>query len=198
MFLHCLANKNMKLVKLEKKTIVEIYNERMVFDFPKDELRPLNMILGPYEKGTYVCYGINDENSDEILGYAFFVKMDQHYLFDYLAVSDAKRGTGIGTSFLALLKEEFRDSDSVIGEVEDPECAENAEDKERKLRRLRFYLNNGYIDTNVRVKLFGVDYIVLEMNLNNSFDEDRITELYLSHYRKMLPKRLFETMVCIK
>lgn len=188
----------MKIEILDKNQIINIYNSRMVNDFPRDELRPLKLILGPYKKGIYVCYGLFDNETDELLGYAFFVKNENDYLFDYLAIADGKRGSGIGTKFLELLREEFQCSDSVIGEVEDPVCAQNESDRENRKRRLYFYLSNGYIDTGVRVKLFGVDYIILEMDLGKKHDKDTITELYTSHYKKMLTKLLFKRMVCIK
>lgn len=91
-----------------------------------------------------------------------------------------------------------RFSDSVIGEVEDPECSDNENDKILQTRRLNFYLRNGYIDTGVRVKLFGVDYIVLEMELNKNHSADEISALYKEHYRNMLPEKLYRTMVYIK
>lgn len=190
----------MKIIELSKNQIIKIYNERMVVDFSSDELRPLKMIIEPYEKGIYTGYGLIDDtnDADDILGYAFFVKNGRHYLFDYFAITDNKRGTGLGSTFLGLLRKEFNDSDSVIGEVEDPDCTDVPKEKEHMARRLRFYLANGYIDTGVRVKLFCVDYIVLEMNLEKDHDKDAITELYLSHYRNMLPEHLFKRMVCIK
>ncbi|MDO4188572.1 MAG: GNAT family N-acetyltransferase [Lachnospiraceae bacterium] len=190
----------MKIIKLDKNQIIQIYNERMVYDFPKDELRPLKLIVKPYEKGIYTGFGLIDDNSDEkdILGYAFFIKMENNYLFDYFAISSDKRNTGLGSIFLDLLKQEFKNAGSVIGEVEDPECAENEENKTNMSRRLKFYLSNGYIDTSVRVKLFGVDYIILEMDLGKSHDKNTIKDLYLSHYRNMLPKLLFKKMVCVK
>ena len=188
----------MRIELLDKKQIIDIYNTRMVNDFPRDELRPLKMITKPYERGIYTCYGLKDDEGDDLLGYAFFVKSGNHFLFDYLAISDDKRDTGLGTIFLGLLREELSSCDSVIGEVEDPDCDDDVVSKENKNRRLSFYLRNGYIDTGVRVKLFGVDYIVLEMDLGKNNDKDTITNLYLSHYRKMLPYLLFKRMVYIK
>lgn len=190
----------MKIYELNRDEIIDIYNTRMVKDFPTDELRPLNLILGPYDKGTYLCYALIDEleTPKATLGYAFFIKMGTDYLFDYLAISDVKRNSGIGTSFLKLLKEKFTDSTSVIGEVEDPSYAENDSNKDLQTRRLNFYLRNGYLDTGVRVKLFGVDYIVLEMDLGAAHSESEIKELYLNQYKNMLPKKLFDSMVIIK
>ena len=35
----------MNLKQLDEKEITKLYNEHMVIDFPKDELKPLNMII---------------------------------------------------------------------------------------------------------------------------------------------------------
>lgn len=189
----------MNIITLSKEQITYIYNSRMVKDFPPTELRPLAKIIEPFEMGKYTGYGlVDDSDCDEILAYAFFVKMGNHYLFDYLGVSENKRSTGLGSIFLNLLKEEFKGSDSVIGEVEDPSCAESAKDGLLQERRLNFYIRNGYLDTGVRVKLFGVDYIVLEMDLGISHDIETITELYKGHYKSMLPEKLYSKYVLVK
>lgn len=196
----------MKIELLNKEQITTVYNTMMVNDFPPMELKPLRWILEGYDQGKYSCYALVDDGvdlnrdtvEDSVLGYAIFVKMDRHYLFDYLAVSSGKRNGGLGSAFLQLLRERFADCDSVIGEVEDPECAESEEERELQTRRLNFYLRNGYVDTGVKVIMFGVDYIVLEMDFGKNHDSETIAELYQAHYREMLPEELFLQKVKIK
>ena len=190
----------MNIQILDRNQIIEVYYSKMIHDFPQDELRPLDRILGPYDEGTYICYGLFDEACDcgDILGYACFVKRQNNYLFDYLAVSEASRNSGLGTEFLRLIKNMLIDSDSVVGEVEDPEYAVNSEEKRIQERRLGFYLRNGYINTGVKVKLFGVDYIVLELDLGKNHDRQTVEKLYQEHYRSMLPESLYLSKVIIK
>jgi len=197
---------NLKIHLLNREQIAQIYHTRMVQDFPPMELKPLQRMQDAYDQGNYVCYALLEEGKDigpatkaeDILAYAFFVKMDNHYLFDYLAVSSDKRNSGLGTSFLELLHGEFADSDSVIGEVEDPDCAENDTDRELQTRRLGFYLRNGYINTGIKVVMFDVDYIVLEMDLGKNHDRQTISNLYQEHYKAMLPREMFLAKIRMK
>ena len=190
----------MQISLLSREQITEIYNTKMKYDFPPMELKPLQRILDAYDKNLYECYALlkDSDSSDEILGYAFFVKMVNHYLFDYFAVTKDKRNGGLGSIFLGLLKQKFADSDSVIGEVEDPDYAENEEDRDLQTRRLNFYLRNGYINTGIKVVMFDVDYIVLEMDLGKNHDQNAIAELYEAHYKAMLPEEIYKEKVKIK
>ena len=76
--------------------------------------------------------------------------------------------------------------------------AKDDEEKNLQERRIGFYKRNGYIDTNVRVKLFGVDFKVFEMNLGRKHSEEEIKQLYKSHYKKILPIFLYWRSVKIK
>ncbi len=190
----------MQISLLGREQITEIYNTKMKYDFPPKELKPLQRILDAYDKNLYECYALTDDedSSREVLGYAFFVKMDNHYLFDYFAVTKDKRNGGLGSTFLGLLKQKFADSDSVIGEVEDPDYAENEEDRDLQTRRLNFYLRNGYVNTGVKAIMFGVDYIVIEMDLGKYHDQETIADLYKAHYKAMLPEDVYKEKVTVK
>ena len=88
-----------------------IYKNYMINDFPKDELKPLSMIKKSISKNQYVCLGIYSH--EELSGYAFFVCLDKFCLLDYFAILSDRRGTGIGSSFLELLKNEMSEFDIV-------------------------------------------------------------------------------------
>ena len=188
----------MIIKNLTQDQVKTIYNNHMVNDFPASELKPLSMILKGMEKKIFECLGQVDEESGEILAYAVFVKNGNDYLFDYLAVISDSRNSGIGSSFLKQIAEHYKQADSVIGEVEDPVFAKDDEEKNLQERRIGFYKRNGYIDTNVRVKLFGVDFKVFEMNLGRKHSEEEIKQLYKSHYKKILPIFLYWRSVKIK
>lgn len=198
----------MKIALLDKEQIAFIYNNFMIHDFPPTELKPLARMIDAYDKGVYECYALLEDSVDisdkdarktrDILAYAFFFCTDNHYLLDYFAVTKNKRNGGLGSIFLGLLRQKFFDSDSVIGEVEDPDYAENEEDRDLQTRRLNFYLRNGYINTGIKVVMFDVDYIVLEMDLGKNHDSDTIARLYEAHYKAMLPEEIYKEKVTIK
>lgn len=189
----------MKLTLLNRNQIELIYNVKMIYDFPPLELKPLHIILSAYDSGVYICYALvedsyveDDTDADSILGYAFFVKRDNDYLFDFLAVSKEMRNRGLGAKFLDLIGQKFADSDSVIGEVEDPDYAETDELRGLQERRMNFYIRNGYINTGIKIELYNVNYIVFEMNLGKNHDRADVARLYETHYRALLPEDIFK------
>ena len=185
-----MKNKKMKFDKLSSEQVEKLFRERLVFDFPKDEVKPLDIILEAMDKGIYECLGLMDEN--DIIGYVFLVKKDKDYLIDYLAVYPDKRNSGIGSKMLKLLAEYYMDVDNIILEIEDPDRAENPEEKELQIRRRVFYLRNNCKDTGLRIDCFGVPFQILIVKGNRSEDLEYLKELYVSFYKMVLPENIFE------
>lgn len=189
----------MTIKELTRDQVRFLYEKSMMIDFPDNERKPLYMIEEALDKGAYQCLGVVDEDQDsEILGYAFFMKLGNDYLFDYYVVLEGNRNAGIGSQFLSGIKEYFATADSVIGEVEDFTVAETKEEEELQSRRYHFYLRNGYVDTDVRVKLFGVDYRVIELDLEKKHTQEEIKKLYQRHYKAIFTKEIYEKMVIVK
>ena len=86
----------------------EIYNKRLVNDFPESEVKSLNKIIDMYKKDMYFVYGYYNENG-ELAGYAFFIndRTKDTVLLDYFAIVPEKRSSGIGSEFLVKLKEKI-------------------------------------------------------------------------------------------
>lgn len=185
----------MKIVELTVGQIIRIYRKYMVNDFPSDELKPLLIILKGKRKGKYVCLGLEKDN--EIVGYAFFVKINNDYLFDYLAVRKDERNKNYGSTFIKLLKEKFADANSVIGEVENPDYADDDDIRNLRKRRINFYLRNGLTDTGLKARTFGVEYLILEMDLGKTHTNDDIKDLYQKEYHSILPEKLYKDNVTI-
>ena len=178
----------MILRKLSKEQISAVYKDRMVIDFPPSELKPLSIILDAVDKGIYEGLGLYD--GDRIVGYSYLVKQSADYLIDYLAIYPERRNGGVGSTLVKLLSEYMGDAGSIIVEVEDPEYAKNEEDRKIRIRRLNFYLRNGCCDTGVRVRCFGVEFVILSVGKLKS-DKDSCWELYTSFYKEVLPKDLY-------
>ncbi len=183
----------MELITLDKDRVASLYEERMVHDFKKDELKPLKMILKAIDDGIYECLGLSDGAG--LLGYTFLVRQGKRYLVDYLAVYHEERDKGRGATILKLLSEYITDAEIMIIEVEDPFYAESSEEKELQERRVSFYFRNGCSDTGVRVRCFGVPFIIISFIGNSSLDCDTVWEAYQSFYRAVLPRRMFEANI---
>lgn len=147
----------------DKREIERIYNERMRQDFPPNELKPLRGIFRAWDAGNYDCYVLAE--NEEILGYAFFARCGDNYLFDYLAIAKEHRGEGLGTGFLRQLSDCFQKAACILIEVEDPDFARNDQDRMLRERRLKFYINSGYRLTDVTASVFDVNYQILEVPL---------------------------------
>ncbi|MBQ9031298.1 MAG: GNAT family N-acetyltransferase [Parasporobacterium sp.] len=191
----------MKTILLtEYETIRQIYNTYMKQDFPASELKPLAMIRKARKQGRYDCYGMYE--GDVLAGYAFFVKLPAvgkfHYLLDYLAVVDGNRNRGYGSQLLEQLANLISDASSMIAEVEDPDYAPDRKEKLERERRLRVYLRNGYRETGVTARVFGVDYLLLEVFATGPHPDEEIRGIYSEIYKGMVPAPMYQTFVKIR
>lgn len=182
----------MELLKLSLEQVCSVYNTRMVNDFPDDELKPLDIILKSIQDDYYDCYGLFDEM---LVGYVFVIRHDQDYLIDYLAIYPSKRNKGYGSLLIQLLKEKLSNANSILGEVENPEFSNHDEEKKIQTKRLHFYLSNGFVDTNVNVLVFGVQYRLIEVL--NVHSKEEVRNIYAMHYKSMLSKEMFENNMLI-
>lgn len=174
--------------------IRELYVRRLARDFPPDELKPLSAIERALSQGKYVCYGAVDEGA--ILAYAYFVKMGKWALADYYAVEETHRNAGIGSRFLqALVAGPLRDMECVLLEVEDPEQAKDAAEREIRERRRKFYLRNGLRDTGVAAEVWHVPYRILELPLGAPLGAEQVRQIYAALYREIMPRKTYDAMV---
>ena len=180
----------MNLQRLDKEQITKLYKEHMVIDFPKDELKPLNMILKSVDEGFYDCLGLLEEG--EMVGYTFMVKLDNSYLIDYIAIFPELRNKGIGSNLLNIIDDYLETADRIFGEVENPDYTDDKDQKTLQSRRLNFYLRNGCRDTGLRVNCFGVNYIILEAGKTQFKDKDEVWNLYERFYKSFLPEDKFK------
>ena len=190
---------------IEELSLTEVrclYKERMVYDFPENELKPLNMIEASLARGTYSCLGMKNEEG-AILAYGFFVRLtrekEEIRLFDYLAVRQDLRDKGLGSAFLQeLSRRHLKDTVLLLLEVDDPARAPGPEEKRHRERRLSFYLRNGLRDTGVTARVFGADFRLLEFPLSSIHAPLEISGAYEALYRSMLPDDMFRREVHIQ
>jgi hypothetical protein len=164
--------KEQNLQRLDNIQISKLYQEHMIIDFPKDELKPLKMILKSVEDGFYDCFGLFDEGT--MVGYTFMVKIDNSYLIDYIAIFPELRNNGIGANLLTIIDEQLETADRIFGEVEDPDYTDDESQKDLQTRRLNFYLRNNCRDTGLRVDCFGVKYTFLNTIFGIHASDNRV------------------------
>lgn len=178
----------LEIKKLNIRQIIVIYRNSLKYEFPANERRPLFLIINGIMAGAYECLG--SFYKGRLVGYAFFLKHGNDYLWDYLAVLKKYRCKGIGSKIIQSIKVYYKTANSVIGEVENPAFAKDDKDNETMTRRLKFYLNNGCIDTKVRAKTFGVHFIIIQIS-GKTMSATNIAKLYRMHYKVSLPRRIY-------
>ena len=171
--------------------VEQLYRQRMKKDFVPNELRPLSSLRRSWEQDAYDCYGLFD--GEQILGYAFFVRLGNNFLLDYLAIAEEHRDEGLGSIFLHQLAACLQGADCVVGEVEDPDRAKDPENRAQRERRLLFYLRNGYRKTALCSTVFGADYRILEIPTGKCHSTEKLRDAYTALYRSILPGVFFHT-----
>ena len=144
------------------------YQTDLTEAFPAEELKPLAAMEALWDAGRYrpwCCY-----EGGKIIGCALVWQYEPGWvLFDYLCVTAAARGGGLGSKLIAMLLEKERGS-VVFGEAE---IVRYAPDPDMARRRLNFYERNGarraYYDTT----LFGVPFHTLYW-ADGAVDEDKL------------------------
>lgn len=183
---------NLKITRLNREQIAEIFTQHMKADFPPDELKPLKMMMKMLDDGVYDCLGLFE--NDLLSGYAYLIRIGKNCLLDYFAVVRGKRSQGYGSLFLQQLKEYLKDEELLMIESEDPDFSEGEEDYATRCRRVDFYLKNGFRDTGARALLFGVRYVLLEPDCD-SHSREEICDSYYAHYRAVLSDKLYNENV---
>ena len=79
-------------------------------------------------------------------------------MLDYLAVCPQARGTGAGTAILEKIRTYYADKKILLLIEELNPAATNIE---QRVKRKRFYLRNGYIDTGIRTSSIGGNMEIL-------------------------------------
>ncbi len=143
----------MRLIPIRWNHILSVW--RIYLDaFPIAERRPFAINLRLARKGV-IDLLTNDGGKPVCLVCA--AAWDDLVLIDYLAVDANARGGGIGTQALRAALARYAGK-RIFLEIEIPDPADGIGNDfvDIKARRKNFYLRNGFADTGVYVKLFGV------------------------------------------
>lgn len=178
----------------------EIYYGMLASHFPAAEIKPFSRIKDSYEKGEYLGYGLyEDKPGAECLAYAWLCRISSEnwILLDYYAVTEKLRGQGLGSWFLKQILEVYSDGMSTIIEVEDPDrIGDHSEislekEREKRLRRMSFYLKNGVHQTELRAWVFQVPYSIMVYFPQDSeqsvvsFDREGLKRAYYYFYSRV-------------
>jgi len=148
--------------------IEDVYETHMRRDFPRDELKPLHAIMEMKDRGIYDCLGLFD--GTELLAYAYLVKERArgYLLLDYLAACPDRRSQGVGSRTLSMLRDRYREKKGIFIECECLRTSADDAQLQKRQRRENFYERNGCVKTDVNSGVYGVEYDVLYLPLQES------------------------------
>lgn len=148
--------------------------------FPKDELKPFDLILQKQKDGFVDVLAI--ESDGNFVGLAITGTYKNLVLLDYFAIEDDFRNRKFGTTAFNLIKNRYRDKKFFL-EIENPENLE-CNNKLERLRRRNFYLKNGVIELPYFVDLLGVEVKILANTAILTYEE------YLSVYSNVFGREI--------
>lgn len=164
-----------------------VYDNRMTKDFPACELKPWNRMEGLVKAGKYEMLGMFQK--EELLAYGCFSRMEQgsYLLMDYFAVSEERRGGGIGQQFLSHINEQYPKAQGIIVEVEALEQAQTEEEQKIRARRIRFYEKTGLRLYPVFGRIYEADYQLMFLPGSEGFPTSaQLIEIYIKLYQVLL------------
>lgn len=184
----------MQIRRLDAAGAKQLYETRMVRDFPPGELKPFAAVEELLSAGLYEPLSFTDE-SGAVLAYAWQVMLPggQAGLVDYFAVRSDLRGSGIGTKALRLLREQYAPRlAALLLECEHPA---DAPDPAIARRRIGFYLRAGARATALESRVFGARYTVLQLPCSKALPDARLNAELLALYSRMVPQPYYRGSV---
>ena len=161
----------------------KIYTKYMIKDFPFGERRSLKSIEKMWKDGCY--YGYSYYVGDEFYGYALFctVPDGKYTILEYLAMTEASRGTGKGSAFLKELFSIDMGKKAILLETEDVDFAVTEAEIMERTRRDHFYEKAGVVLTSLRSDVFDVKYRIWVIPMSNMVTVKECGEEYVKIYR---------------
>lgn len=170
-----------EITRQDWKKIKKLY----VVAFPKYERKPLRLVRIMNQKKKADVWIIEKDGS--FSGFAITMNAKDMVLLDYFAISDERRGAGLGAEALKQLQEYYAGRRFFL-EIESVYVS--ADNLPERRRRKQFYLDNRMTEMQVKAKVFGVEMELLGYNCRVSFEEYR--SVYLTNYGELAAGKIQE------
>lgn len=136
----------------EYDKVLQIYND----SFPQNEKLPVWLLKIMSKRNSVKFLAFYNENI--FCGFTYLVYYKKTTYVFYLAIDESNRSKGYGSQILNWIVENNKDSRIVLNiETVDAKYS----NYEQRLRRKKFYIKNGFIDTNYKLKYREDSYDIL-------------------------------------
>lgn len=165
----------LKLINIQKcnKRVKKLYKEA----FPRNERLPIFILNRLNKQGTSDFFEIYKKN--RFIGMLYNVYYKDIVFILYLAIDNKLRGQGYGSKVLELIKDKFNEK-RIILNIE--QVNKNAFNNEQRLKRKKFYQNNGFKSLNFTVKEGTEIYEMLCYSKNNSNVDKKEYEILVKNF----------------
>ncbi|GFI61369.1 hypothetical protein IMSAG049_00528 [Clostridiales bacterium] len=133
--------------------------------FPACERKPFTIIERNSKKGKAEILAIC---KDGFAGLIISIFYKDIVLIDYFAVDEKKRGYGIGSQALSLIKERYKGK-RIFLEIERPD--EKSENNCQRISRRKFYLRNNLKSSGIYVNLYKTEMELLIFSEPINYEE---------------------------
>lgn len=201
----------MKLIQIDEtqKELSEKVKSLYIDVFPKEERKPYALIEEKQREGKMQIWAIEMDkriaeekigmeresikHKMDFCGFAITILYQDMVLLDYFAICSEKRGNGIGSEVLRILKEKYMGRCLFLEIESTSERAGKLSKEEQQVRRKRkrFYHQNGITDTGLEVVLYGVNMEVLSAGRKIGFEE------YLRFYVDTFGEKVADRIECV-
>lgn len=135
--------------------------------FPENELMNFNVFFSSQIKGDVLSFYDNNI----FVGFAALMNKDNISNILYFAIEPSLRGKGYGTQSLKQICEYFGNN-KIILDVEDPFECNNEREREKRLKRIQFYIKAGFKLTNIKYKWSDEYYVIMVINSVNLTEKE--------------------------
>lgn len=177
----------MKLLIADTKEKLDKIEALYLKSFPKEELKPFSLLLEKSREGKGEMLYI--EKNGEFAGHALMAVCDNMALLDYFAIDENKRGQGLGSEALELIKKRYEDK---LFFLEAESLKVPCDNREQRERRIKFYRNCGMVENGTFVEVRGVAMEVFVPEKKISFEQ------YKELYRKVYGEEICSQVKLLK
>mgnify|MGYP000928895881 CR=1 FL=1 len=164
----------------EKQKIKEIYKS----SFPKGDRMSFIMMLIMAKMSSTEFISFHDK--DTLCGFVYMSTIENLTFVMFLAVDENIRGKGYGSFILEKIQSMHTNS-KIIVSIE--RCDQEAKDIKQRLKRKKFYINNGYKETGYLVELGNKKQEILIKN--GEFNKEEFFLIFMKYSNgTMKPKIL--------
>ena len=155
--------------------------------FPVYERYPL-FILNWWSKSKNAKF-YNVYDGELWIGFNYLMMNNDILMLQYLAIDANIRSKGYGGKTIEKIKNMYPDKVIILG-IERPD--EKSKNNEDRIKRKKFYLNNGFIESGYYIKQKPIPFELLIYG--NNFSIDKVYKLYETFAGKILWKIIFQFM----